>query len=642
MCSVAARLQPLTEPVQVDAMFSTTRSLRLQLTIIAAAVAVAALSVAHAQQPATLRADIAQISDGGYPYARAVVNLDAEGATLAGLTGANFVADVDGKTVQVKSADLAVSQDLPLDVLFVMDVSGSMSGEPIARAKDAARGFLAGLAPADRVAVLSFSDSVQLVLDYTTDRAAASAAIDGLRAQGNTALYDATAAAVTTIASSTAARKAVILLSDGAQDGVTLATTRDQALAAAASANAPIFAVGEGKGIDRDYLNQLAAASRGRYLEAPDPRDLTALYDGIAKLLRSQYIVTFDASAAVASGSPVSIALHTDAGSASATATYKPGASFAPAPLTVEGLQGGETVADARVVTVSASGRQATKVAFYVDDVNVYETATQPYTYTFDPRTFAPGPHTLRVSASFGARASDASVAFSSEAAAVAPSGGGSMLPIVLGAGGGVVLALLVFVGLRVRVARRDEAPSTDRVVPWAASVVPRALAPVEDPAGIAQPEAVGEPLGVLISRAGPDLGAEYTVGASPVGVGSGPFCAVRVDDPELASEEARIWVRGGHLMVHRVTRLTTMVNDGTMGGWSILEPGDTLEIGRHRLEFRLVAEQDASAEGGGVPNVLRDPETPRDQSSQAPPPDTRRSAFTDLMPRNDWGANAD
>jgi hypothetical protein len=337
----------------------------------------------------------------------------------------------------------------------------------------------------------------------------------------------------------------------------------------------------------------------------------------------------------------VVISLHSDAGSASATATYKAGAGFAPAPVTVEGLQGGETVADTRAVTVSASGRQATKVAFYVDDVNVYETATQPYAYTFDPRTFAPGPHTLRVSASFGARTSDASVAFSSEATVAAPSGGGSSMPLIaLGAGGGALLALIVFVGLRVRIARRDEAPSTDRVVPWATSVVPRMPAAAEEPGDIALPESIGEPLGLLISRAGPDMGVEYTVGESPLSVGSGAFCGVRVADPELASEEARIWVRNGHLMVHRATRLTTMVNDGTMGGWSILEPGDTLEVGRHRFEFRLVQEQ-AASNGEGVPSVLRGPGLPP-EAPQTPPPDTRRSGFTDLMPRNDWGANSD
>jgi VWFA-related protein len=628
----------------MDAMFLTMWSLRFKIALIAACALAATLSLAHAQQPSALRADIVQVNDGDYPYAHALVNLDAEGASPDGLTAKNFTATVDGKPASVTSAELAVSQNLPLDVLFVMDVSGSMSGEPIARAKDAAKGFLAGLAPADRVAIEQFSDDVQLVLDYTTDRGAASAAIDGLRAGGNTALYDATDEAVKKIAASPAARKAVILLSDGAQDGVTLATTREQALAAAGSANAPIFTVGEGRDIDRDYLQRLAQASKGRYLEAPDPRDLTSLYDGISKLLRSQYVVTFDASAVAATGSPIAISLQTDAGGATASAPYKPGAGFAPPPITAGGLQGGETVTDARVVTVDAGGRQATKVAFYVDGVNVYETATQPYTYTFDPRSFARGAHTLKVIASFGSRSSDVSVAFSSAPAAVTPSGGGgSMLPIALGALGGLVLAIVVFVGLRIRVARRGEAPSTDRVVPWATSAVPRP--PVEEPGEAEQSEPVGEPLGVLISRAGSDIGAEYTVGGSPIGVGSGALCGVRVDDPSLASEEARVWVRNGHLMVHRVTRLTSMVNDGTMGGWMILEPGDTLEIGQHRFEFRLVAAQAAAAESEAVPDVLRDPEAPRQQSPQPrpqEPPPPRYAALSELMPKNDWGVNPD
>ena len=41
--------------------------------------------------------------------------------------------------------------------------------------------------------------------------------------------------------------------------------------------------------------------------------------------------------------------------------------------------------------------------------------------------------------------------------------------------------------------------------------------------------------------------------------------------------------------MVHRMTRLTSVAADGTVGGWTILDAGDSFEIGAHRFEFRLL-----------------------------------------------------
>jgi hypothetical protein len=91
----------------------------------------------------------------------------------------------------------------------------------------------------------------------------------------------------------------------------------------------------------------------------------------------------------------------------------------------------------------------------------------------------------------------------------------------------------------------------------------------------------------------------------------------VRIADPELASEEARIWVRGQHLMYHKFTRLTTLEAEGAAGGWQILEAGDTFQIGQHTFEFKLL-ERAAGA----------DPLSGADQP--------RATKLSDLMPRAD------
>jgi hypothetical protein len=120
----------------------------------------------------------------------------------------------------------------------------------------------------------------------------------------------------------------------------------------------------------------------------------------------------------------------------------------------------------------------------------------------------------------------------------------------------------------------------------------------------------------------------------------------VRIDDPELAAEEARTWVRGGHLMVHKMTRLSVIAADGTSGGWMILEPGDTFTIGEHVFEFRILDESAQSIEtattpvdDGPPPNVLRD--AAAREPVQFPSDAERPSLLTDMMPSSELAPSA-
>jgi hypothetical protein len=192
----------------------------------------------------------------------------------------------------------------------------------------------------------------------------------------------------------------------------------------------------------------------------------------------------------------------------------------------------------------------------------------------------------------------------------------------------------------------------SQRTVPWAQQIAAGRNAPEmpllhegeEEP----EQEPIGEPLGVLISRGGRDLGSEYTVGGTPVSIGSGARCGVRIDDPEMAAEEARTWVRGGHLMVHRMTRLSVIAADGTSGGWLILEPGDTFTIGEHTFEFRMIEQASPTAfteptpiaeplERGDVPNVLRDP----NELGHFAPSTESRLRLTEMMPSSELAPSA-
>ncbi|MHB8377325.1 MAG: VWA domain-containing protein [Dehalococcoidia bacterium] len=602
----------------------------------ALALAAALLAVPVSAQDASLTLQVVSVTDAGYPKAQAVVSVeDTTSAAAPALTPDNVTVSLNGAPARVLGAQLASSVTTPLDVLFLVDVSGSMAGGPLALVKDAAKRFIAELAPQDRVAVIAFSDQVRLLQDYTTDHAAASGVIDGLQAGGNTALYEATAGAALKAATSPASRRAIILLSDGADFGSSGKVSRQQAIDAAAKAGVPFFAIGEGNDIDRAYLQQVAAASNGRYLEAPDPKQLGDLYAGIARLLRSQYVITFDTSAVHAAGTvPIAISIRSGSRTATAGASYQ-----APAPpaasVSIEGIQAGESLTGRRTITARVGGGQAvSRVTFQVDGKTVAAVAAPPYTYTYDPAAFGGGSHELSVTAQAATGSVSSKVAFLSSPP-TAPAGHGLSPMLLAAAAAGAILlaacALLVLVRLRRRHTAAEPSPAL--IEPFR-TATPMPLPVVAEPEPEPVVEKVEEPRGLLVSRGGASVGSEYIVGGSPVSIGSGARCAVRIADRGLSGVEARVWVRNGQLMLHRITSLNAIANEEVSGGWSILGPGDTFQLGPHTFEFRLLPVPEPERDTSDIPNVLRDPDRPA--------PEPSRLRLSGLMPRNDLNIPAD
>lgn len=602
----------------------------LALLATAGCIFAATMTPARAQD-AGLRAQVISVSGDVYPYAKAVVGIEDASGESPRLGADAFRVTVGAAPANVQSAELAASEDAPLDALVVFDTSGSMEGAPLSAARSSAKALLAELAPQDRVAIMEFGDDVRLLQDYTSDRAALEATIDGLVAQGNTALYDATAQAANKAAASTASRRAVVLLSDGADFGGRSQSTREQATAAAAASGVPFFAIAFGSDLDRPYLEGIAGASGGRFLEAPTPDDLEALYVGIGRMLRSQYIVTFDASGAPATDADIEITVDAGGRTATAAGQLHLDASFAP-PLVVDGIAAGDTVTGDRTVSVTtATGAAPTRVRWYIDGTQVFESVAAPFAYRFDPREAGAGARTLRIEADFGPLRTQSEVAFDA-----APAAGGGGLPLLPIAGAGAGALALGGAAAWWFLLRRRAMPAGQRLEPLAGQMkaaAGRIVLAMPEPEPVVEAEPIGEPMGALISRSGTDIGREYVVGGRPVSIGYGERCGVRVDDPALATEEARIWVRGGHLLVHRMVRLSVIVDNGTSGGWTILEPGDTFDIGAHRFEFKLLPAGESTAS-------IAPPETVQDGEPADPPKKERTARAVPAPPRADAPSN--
>src|SRR2546425_689714 len=98
-------------------------------------------------------------------------------------------------------AELSKSQQVPRDMILVLDTSGSMRGKRMTQARNALKYCLQNLGPNDRFALLNFATTVnkytdQLMPATTDDIERAKKWVDGLEATGGTAIDDALATAL--------------------------------------------------------------------------------------------------------------------------------------------------------------------------------------------------------------------------------------------------------------------------------------------------------------------------------------------------------------------------------------------------------------------------------------------------------------
>ncbi len=262
---------------------------------------------AMASAAGDLTVAISSLDTEGYPQASVVVQLGGQASSdLQSLSKDAVTAQVDGADVTIDSVEAAgAGVALPVQTVLLIDQSGSMKGDAITAAAAAATSFIDAMREGDTASVQAFNDGFATLQAFTSDKDALKKSLTGLAPANETALYDALAKAVASFgtASSGTARY-VILLSDG---GDTISTTTLEALLATARSNRiPIFAVGlKTKEFDSAPLTSIAEASGGRYLETPDPKALTSLYQTLSKELHNQFKISLTLPAATASSGAI-------------------------------------------------------------------------------------------------------------------------------------------------------------------------------------------------------------------------------------------------------------------------------------------------------------------------------------------------
>lgn len=179
-----------------------------------------------------------------------------------------------------------------VDISFVFDRSGSMSGEPLKQAKQGALDFLGQLDGRDRVSVLMFNDQVPDATDpvlLSESRKKLNDTVNGTFADGGTALYDAVAKAHDKLAE--LAKKepkrtfAVVVLTDGKDEHSKLPLERIKDIVKQpveiSEAGVRLFTIAYGAGADTKILADLAESGGGASFKG-DASSIRQVYRDLA------------------------------------------------------------------------------------------------------------------------------------------------------------------------------------------------------------------------------------------------------------------------------------------------------------------------------------------------------------------------
>lgn len=218
------------------------------------------------------------------------------GRSVSGLRPQDFELRDNGVLQQIELVDPA---ETPLNVVFVLDLSESVAGEPLAHLKAASRAVLEGLRADDRVGLIGFSDSVRLASTLTTDHDAVAGALKELQPGGDTSWVDAAFAGLM-VAESEPGRSLVLVFTDGLDTSSWL--TADAAAGIARRTGVVVYGVSAGTVRKPADLTALADATGGRLIEVGSTTVLRRTFLEILDEFRHRYVLAFSPRGVAPSG----------------------------------------------------------------------------------------------------------------------------------------------------------------------------------------------------------------------------------------------------------------------------------------------------------------------------------------------------
>jgi VWFA-related protein len=200
--------------------------------------------------------------------------------------------------------------DVPFDLVLLIDLSGSTSDKRDLIRKSTQR-FIAAARPADRLAIVTFADTTEVVCPLTADRAKLTASAGQIQGWGGTRLWDALQFTLDQVVGSRTLerRRAIVIMSDGVDNALSGGTSGSEIsfaelLETVRKSDELIIPIYLDTESDHDYTSSftqriyenarktmalLARESGGLYYQARKIEDLNGVYDQVINDLGKIY-----------------------------------------------------------------------------------------------------------------------------------------------------------------------------------------------------------------------------------------------------------------------------------------------------------------------------------------------------------------
>ncbi len=220
---------------------------------------------------------------------------DRNGAFVGGLKREDFAVFEDGRPQEI--ALFEREADMPLDLTLAIDTSGSVRKDMSEEAQAARRFVHAILRPQDQMSVLQFATDVHELTGFTNREGQIDRALNELRGDWATALYDAIYVGSDGLGKKPG-RKVLVLVSDG--DDTARDTTYAQALEEALRNEVMIYSIidvpiaasaGRDTGGEHAMIT-LAEQTGGKYFYV-DEGGLDKAFAQVSDDLRTQYLIGY-------------------------------------------------------------------------------------------------------------------------------------------------------------------------------------------------------------------------------------------------------------------------------------------------------------------------------------------------------------
>ncbi|MEO8572960.1 MAG: VWA domain-containing protein [Pyrinomonadaceae bacterium] len=190
--------------------------------------------------------------------------------------------------------------DAPVSLGVLFDVSGSMSGEKIQKARKALSRFINTSHPNDEYFLIGFNNRAQLLLDRTRDGDAVLEKLTLVNPKQNTALYDAVYLGLERVTRGSHQKRALLIISDGQDNasrynfGEVRRLMKESDVITYAVGIIDAGDAGSQLGMQgQAFLDELTSVTGGKSFYPTSDVELDEIFDRISIELRHQYSIGY-------------------------------------------------------------------------------------------------------------------------------------------------------------------------------------------------------------------------------------------------------------------------------------------------------------------------------------------------------------